>query len=69
MMYSREEIAAAARRKGHTEEEIRRILAGVGRLKQHGLVKTNGVGTNVGLTAAGRSKLAELRANGMLPRR
>lgn len=69
MMYSREEIIAAARKRGHSEEEIQRILAGVDRLKQHGLVKTNGGGANVGLTAAGRNKVAELRATGQLPRR
>lgn len=69
MMYSKEEIAAAARKKGHSEEEINRILAGVDRLKQAGLVRTAGRGASVGLTNAGRRKLAELRSTGQTPPR
>ena len=66
MMYSKEAIVAAAREKGHTEEEIERILAKVDDLKRHGLVKTSGQGTNVGLTVAGRKKLVDRRAQGKI---
>ena len=69
MMYDREDIAAAARKRGHSEEEIQRILANVDRLKQAGLVKTSARGASVGLTNAGRRKLAELRAAGQIPQR
>jgi hypothetical protein len=68
-MYSREEIIAAARARGHGEEEIQRIIAGIDRLKQHGLVKTSGRGASVGLTREGARKVAELRAQGKIPTR
>ena len=68
-MYSREEIADAARRRGHSEEEIQRILAGIDLLKRNGLVKTNGGGANVGLTRAGARRVAQLRATGQLAAR
>jgi hypothetical protein len=68
-MYSTDEIAEAARRRGHTEEEIARVIEGIARLRQHGLLKTARGGTSVGLTRAGRIKVAELRATGQLPPR
>lgn len=68
-MYGREEIIRAARERGHGEEEIQRILAGIDLLKQHGLVRTTGRGANVGLTRAGARRVAELRATGQLAAR
>jgi len=65
-MYSRDQIATAARAKGHTEEEIQRILAQIGRLKTAGLVKTSGGGANVGITRKGSKALADLRAQGKI---
>jgi molybdenum-dependent DNA-binding transcriptional regulator ModE len=65
-MYSRESIAAAARQRGHSEEEITRILANIDRLKQRGLVKTSARGSAVGLTRAGARKVAELKAAGVI---
>jgi len=68
-MYSKESIAAAARRQGRSEEEIERMLVHVGTLKLHGLVKTSNRGDSVGLTREGRRRVAELRATGQLPPR
>ena len=66
-MYTKEKIVAAARQKGHTEEEIQIILSKIEDLKQRGLVKTSGRGANVGLTRAGQRKVAELKALGKIP--
>lgn len=68
-MYSLEDIADAARKRGHSEEEIQRILANIETLKSHGLVKTSGRGASVGLTRAGARKVAELKATGAISRR
>ena len=65
-MYSKEQIIEAARRRGHSEEEIQRIVAGIDRLKANGLVKTNQRGANVGLTAEGRRRVAELKSQGVI---
>ena len=66
-MYSVDEIRAAARKRGHTEEEIEAIVAKVQLLKTHGLVKTSARGASVGLTRAGARKVAELKALGKIP--
>lgn len=68
-MHSREEIRAAVRARGHTEEEIQRIVAGIEKLRANGLVRTSQRGASVGLTAEGRRKVAELKSQGVIPRR
>jgi hypothetical protein len=67
MMYSKEELATAARAKGHTEEQVQRIIGAVAKLKQAGLVKTSSRAYFVGLTVEGRRMLADLRAQGKIP--
>lgn len=61
-MFSIEDIKAAARLKGHTEEEVQRIVAQIADLKRAGLVKTSG--GDVGLTVKGSRTVANLKAQG-----
>lgn len=68
-MYNLEDIADAARQRGHSEEEVQRILANIETLRRHGLVKTSDRGASVGLTRAGARRVAELKATGAIPRR
>jgi len=67
MQYSREQILAAARARGMSIAQIEVLERQIAALKQHGLVSTAGGG--VGLTAAGRRKVAELKAAGKIPTR
>lgn len=64
-MYSIDEIVAAARKRGHTEEEVQRIIAQISDLKRAGFLKANSAG--VALTAKGTRTVATLKAQGKIP--
>ena len=66
-MHSIEAIKDAARRKGHTEEEVQRIIAKIADLKRAGLIKTSG--NAVALTVKGSRTVADLKTQGKIPSR
>lgn len=60
MTYTREQIAEAARKRGHTEEEVQRMLAQIDKLSDKGLLKKSADGS-VAMTNAGRKTLKVIR--------